>query len=261
MLRFLIWSFACILSLSALSNSKANAQSEARVDRLKNVDTRPAVRVDYFIDRDLHSLGEIIDSYRQANYLSNQDRVYISTKDPVSVGDRFTIVRDEGRVARRGIFGRVSAHRYSVRGYARVTQVFEDAIEAQLMNAADDIQKGDLLIPYRENIQYVKAQEPKEDVRGKILAGAQDTSLIGAYELSFIDKGEASGLKLNDRLTVYRRATEGSSGSNSVEIPIATLVIVDLSKDYATAYTLASVESFEPGALFKSDISEVRYLD
>lgn len=233
----------------------------SKLEKLENIDREPAVRVDYFIDRELKSMGEIIDSYRQATYLSNQDRVYISTKEPVSVGDRFTIVRDEGRVATNGLFGRVSAKRYSIRGYARVTQVFEDAIEAQLMNSGDDIQKGDLLVPYRENLQKVKAQEPTENVRGKVLAGAQDTSIIGAFELSFLDKGEKDGLRLNDRLTVYRRATEGSSASNSVEIPIATLVIVDVAENYSTAYTLASVEAFEPGALFKSDISEVRYLD
>lgn len=231
------------------------------IDRLEGVDQTPTVRVDHFVDRRIESVGRVIDSYRQASYLTTNDRIYISTTRPVSAGDRLTIIRDEGRVATHGIFVKSSARRYSIRGFARVTRVYTDAVEARIYDAQEAVEKGDLLVPYRSNMHRVQTREPQEDIRGKILAGAQDTGIIGAYEMAFLDQGAKAGLQLNDRLTVYRQATESGRASSSVEIPVATLVIVNLSDDFATAYTLASSEAFEPGARFKTSIPEIRFLD
>jgi len=244
-----------------VSFGSASAEELQKIERLEHVDKTPTIRLNHFIDRNVEEIGRVIGSYRQAMYLTDQDRVYLSTKKPVSVGDRFTVLRDEGRVSTSVLFGRTNAHRYSIRGYVRVTRVHPDAVEAVLYNVSDDIQKKDMLVPYMANTQAIKTQEPQSDIRGSILSSAEDTGIIGSYELTFLDKGQKAGLRLNDRLVVYRRATESGPATSSVEIPVATLVVVHLADDFATAYTLASSESFEPGSNFKADRTEVRYLD
>ncbi|TVQ77883.1 MAG: hypothetical protein EA369_08320 [Bradymonadales bacterium] len=253
-----------ILALSVFGLVLVGRESFAeleKIDRLSNVSKDVAVRVDYFVDQSLNPVGEIIDAFRQAEYLTERDRVYVRMNDPASVGDRFTIIRDLGRISSVRSRGSAGAKRFAIRGFLRITRVFEDAVEAVVYNVSDDVQRGDQLIPYRANTQSVQAREPESDIRGIVMAGAEDTGIIGSFELSFLNRGSKHGLRLNDRLVIYRRATETGRGSSAVEIPIATLVVVNLTENFATAYTLSSEGSFEPGSTFKTDRAEVRYLE
>lgn len=242
-------------------NGVLNAQT-SKIEELKRITRIPYVAPENIITDRFESLGKIVASHRNQRYLSNDDIVYLQMNKPVSVGDRFSVYADRGKVKVPGSWLQSKGRKIQILGYVLVTEVSSNWVTAKIYDAKEDIMRGNEIGPLVDFSLAINPQEPKSMIRGRILSAAKNSHMIGSYEFAFIDKGKADGLQINDRLYVYRSGDSFKNiNSNLPEIPVAELVVVQLDEHVGTVYTLNSHESFEAGAAFKSAISEVKYLD
>jgi hypothetical protein len=252
------------LSLS-LRLTRAVAEDSEDFELKKNsIISQPAeVIIENIIVEDLKPLGSIIGSYKKQRYLTNMDAVYLKLKtSSVSVGDRFMVYNDLGGVKVPGAFFKRTGKNIEIKGYLQVSEVTPSAVIAKIYDSNIDINIGDLLGPMMDDlIVKVAPQEPTVTLSGKILASAKDTKFVGPYEFAYIDKGKADGLRVNDRLFVYRTGDGSQSVTKDLpQVNVAELTVAHLSEHHATVYCLGSSESFEMGSDFKTARTEVRYL-
>lgn len=221
------------------------------------------INLEFLITDELEPLGKIASSYRKAAYLSNGDPVYLDLGDyPASKGDRFSIVQSYGPVKSWQGSDSYDAQRIQVKGFVEITKITPTTVVGVIREATQDVNLEDLIVPFIDLQVEVDPKEPKKEVRGRVIDAATLTAMMGAHSFAFINKGSKDGLKVNDRLFVYR--TGDGSSAIDIDLPevnIAELVVVNTSKEFATVYTLGGRETFRAGSNFKSAISEERYVD
>jgi len=167
-----------------------------------------------------------------------------------------------GNVEKPGSLFSTSGERIHILGYVRVTAVKPGIIVAKIYGAKEDIDRGNWIAPLIDRRVKVDPHNCKKDVRGIILSAAGPNNLIGSYQFTFLNKGSADGLNVNDKLYIYRKGTSAPGvDADLPEVNVAELVVVATTDKYATAYTLGGMEHFEAGAHFKTAVPETHYLD
>lgn len=253
---------AYIFFFSILTPSFALQAKPSKLDELKKVTGQPSVSPRNIMTQNFKSIGEVSGSNRDSNYLTNGDSIFLKMNVPVSVGDVFSIFKDLGPIKKSYRFKDNSVNRIQLLGEVYITDVKSGWVVGTIMNAEEDIQRGNQIgRPLNLKIQ-LNPQEPQSPLRGKILGGSEGEQMIGTHRFTFIDKGSSDGLRVNDRLFVLRESEKiNKEDKNFPEIPIAEIIVVHLDDHYATAYVLGGSENFQAGASFKTAISEEKYLD
>jgi len=256
------FSLALFLLVLVYSANQLRADDFGKIEKLSLVDKTPTVEFEYFISNDFKGIGKIVASWVQADFLTNDDTVYLKLDRPASPGDRFGIYRKMDKVddPSSSFSG---GHRIHYIGNVRILEVKEKVIVGKIYNAKENISRGDIVGEMMDASLKIQPQEPSQMVRGRVMSPAAPIHMSGTYEFAFINKGSKDGLKANDLLYVYRKGTgrKGISESDLPEVNVASLVVVNTSENFSTVYSLTGIEPFEKGAQFKSAINEVRYLD
>lgn len=226
-------------------------------------DGKPKVSLENIAVKNPESVGMVVGSYKKVNYLTNGDTVYLKMENPsLSKGDRYTVFVDQGGIRPVGSHFSTIGHKILVKAYVEITRVLPKTIEAKIYDATSEVVIGDKLMPLMNPEVVIDPQMPKENIEGRILEGAHDVSLIGSHEFAFIDRGLQDGLRINDRLFVYRTVDGGSEIKKDLpQINIAELVVVHADQKLATVYCLGASDKFESGAAFKTAQTDVTYLD
>jgi hypothetical protein len=257
-----LFALTILLMAKNLAAETQSGETDFDVKRYDFQKTDAKVTLEHLLVDKLDSLGTIGGSFLNASFLRDDDLVYLKLKNPaVSVGDRFLLGADEGPVPIPGKFGKQVGRSLLIKGYAEVTKIVKQSVVAKLYDTSMNITVGDLVLDLFDQNFKIEPREPEKMVRGLVLRSAKNLGAIGAYDFVYIDRGEKDGLRLNDRLFVYRTA-EGARVLDKERPPvnIAELVVVHLAEHAATAYVRGAEDSFSAGAHFRSAISEVKFL-
>lgn len=262
MIRFIFVVFFTVVSLVlAFQLRRAWAEEEFDIKQNRFISEPATLHMENLILDKMEDLGTIVGSYKNVVYLTNEDAVYLKMKNPVSVGDKFSVYRDMGAVDVPGTFIKKAGRSIWIKGYVVVTAIEANTVVAKIYDANIDVLKGDKIGPNWELSVKISPQEPKHSIRGMILASAKDTKFIGPFEFAYLNKGSDDGLELNDRLFVFRTGDGKEEISKDLpEVNIAELVVTHLGPKTATAYCMGATESFGAGSTFKSAKSEVKYI-
>ena len=103
----------------------------------------------FISDLRLKGIGIILDNKDQKQLMGDDDVIYVAfkTAEPVSVGEKFTVIRDGGYV-RNPISQKRIGIRYKVVGNIQVIDQFGNFYSAKIIECFDAIVKGDLIHPY-----------------------------------------------------------------------------------------------------------------
>lgn len=242
------------------------AEDMGKIEKLSQVNRSPFVPLEYLMLSKMESSGKIVASYRQAENLANNDKVYVDMGGtPVSVGDRFTVLKSLGPVKKpnEGAFSKGRGQRIQILGSLRVTNILPDMVEGILYDCTEDVMIGNHVVPLMTTQIEIKPTEPVSVVEGEVLAPAGINHMSASYEMVFLNRGSSHGLQVNDKLHIVRKG-EGAKGKLRDKLPdeaVAELVVIHTSDKFSTAYVRSAVETFESGARFRSAKSQEVYLD
>lgn len=166
--------------------------------------------------------------------------------DSVQVGDRFSIVREVGSV--KNDDGEEVAHRYLVLGVAQVTKTSEEHFdEVNIVQSWQEINRGDMLIPYERQLKVVKQTAATTDGVAKVVDTMRPGSIFGEQNYVFINKGAADGIHSGNRFFAYQRFEglhlDQVDSALDEKIPwsrVGQMMVIDVRENYSTALIIDS---------------------
>jgi len=185
--------------------------------------------------------------------VGTRDRVYVQPtgKMPFKSGDRFTIFRtlDTIRDIETGMA--LGIEHYIV-GILEINDVQPEFAMAKVVDSYRHIEKGDLLVPYKERSPKIKISESKRDFNGKIIAGVQNQALIGAMDIVFVDQGRKDGIKTGQYYGLYYHEEAVLNKKEKVATPLfpidmGSILILHVEETTATGLVTAAKKDIEPG--------------
>ena len=175
--------------------------------------------------RDKHVIGDSYAPY--ATRFQTGSTIYLAGKD-ISVGDRYTILREISDTNRQTIFPSQRklqeqlGHLYQELGIAVVKKITEKGIVAEIEFACDTTVSGDFLVPFEQREQlyfrpgkkFVAYGVPRSRPSGVIVQGKEFDVELGKGNIAYVNLGAKDGLKPGD----YLRIVRGYSKSSMPEI-------------------------------------------
>jgi LysM repeat protein len=168
------------------------------------VKIRPLVDANLYISsgylaNTVNDLGSVTGSPSKKNLSGTNDLVYLTTKEPAKIGDRFYVIR------KREVIHPISKARagnlVQILGVAEVTIIKQGETIAKILKSYEEITLTNLLIPYSDMPPPVVPKpyrRPK--VEGYIVAARDMRHNNGMFDIVYLDKGKNAGLEVGDLL-------------------------------------------------------------
>ncbi len=105
----------------------------------------------FFSNVDYRGMGMILESKEGKSLMAEGDIVYLVLKsnESVLIGSKYTIVHPSERI-RHPIVDRKIGRRYNISGNLQIIDRFGRFFTARVIEAFQEIQKGDLILPYQK---------------------------------------------------------------------------------------------------------------
>jgi hypothetical protein len=103
----------------------------------------------FFSDVNLKGIGQVLESREGKNVVSAGDICYIglNLREPVKIGDKFTTLNaQQDRITSEIVYGK----RYNITGIIQVIDQNGPFFTAKVVEAFQEISKGDLIMPYNK---------------------------------------------------------------------------------------------------------------
>ena len=226
--------------------------------------------VGFTTDEEIKYVGRIVASPKQANMLAELDTAWIgfgedgytpkerdtmgdsemtaleNPENEVKVGDRFAIVRKVGTITDEGDEEKVVGTKYLMLGTLRVTEIKDKYLDvAEITQSWREIQRGDLLIPYEQQLKQVSPTKADRNMVATVSDVINPIQVIGEHQYAMVNKGAEDGLRPGYRFFAYQR-DEGlrpQLEASDDQIPytlVGQLMIIDVREHFSTAIVIDS---------------------
>lgn len=184
---------------------KAVIKPPMEEERLVGPDIRVASG---YISKTVPYEGEISGSPSARALFGTGDEVYIKSAQPVTVGQKFYVIRNTGSV-KHPVNGDWLGYLVSVVGVLEVEKVGDEKVTARVSASFDAMKTGDVLDAYYEMEPLVLDDPPrKPQIEGAVVASRYFRVLNGMFDVVYIDKGKDDGLLAGDALMTVARGSE-----------------------------------------------------
>ncbi|MBI5103337.1 MAG: LysM peptidoglycan-binding domain-containing protein [Nitrospirae bacterium] len=171
---------------------------------LKPLVGRNALIASGYIADSVKGIGRVDGSPSDRSLFGNNDIIYIKTELPVSIGDKFYILR-VGPLVTHPVTGKAAGYLVETRGIAEVIKFENGATKARISEMFDDIQVNDLLEAYYQLPPALAPAVPrKPDINGTVLTSRSLRLVSGNLDIVYIDKGSLDGIETGDVLQTLR---------------------------------------------------------
>lgn len=208
--------------------------------------------------QEIQAAGKITGSFSEGEMLTVPDTIYLNfpNKAQAKLGDRYLIFRSAGEVkhpAKQGTQG----HLTLVLGVARVTKLEGEMVSARIERAFQEINRGDLVGPYGEELVRDVTPKPNEkQLSGYILTTLTPyLTIYGEQHVVVIDLGRADGVQTGNTFSVIRQGEGGGKFVNPAKgqdkrYPVETVascVAVEVKEKASTCLLLHSMRELVAG--------------
>lgn len=256
-----------IFFLYLVGTGRALDQEQEQEQKSKEKIKKPRIyREDYPIisDSDLYCsfflLGEekleakIVSTEKkdEMKLLTDADIFYIDRgKEAGFEVDQIHLILEIGPEIQKPLTDKKLGHLGFKRGRARIIEVGEKWGKAVVEKSCGRVMVGDFLIPFEEKEVLMKGA-PKKDIQEETSPWGNVVYLEGNYRIisrdqsALIDLGSEDGLRVGDRMNVYKKASK--------ELPpklIGELILINTQSKTSTVKVLSSIDSIQLGDLVR----------
>jgi hypothetical protein len=216
------------------------------------VEARPLVDANLFfssgyIASRVDDLGRVAGSPSRKNLFGTNDFIYLVTKEPAKIGDKFYAAR------KREIIHPVKKSRVGdlvqILGVAEVAIIKQGETVAKILKSYDEIITGDLLIPYSDTPPPVVPKPyRKPNIKGYVVAARDMRQNNAMFDVVYLDQGKNAGLEVGDVLRAIS-VEKQLEGFTKIEhkYPHGLVQIIKVYDTTSVAIIQQSVDSVLPG--------------
>lgn len=187
--------------------------------------------------------------------LGTGDRMYLKLlrPDEVAPGDTFTIYRRDHEVFHPK-YGTYLGNLITIIGLVTVLDITRDIAAVRVVRSYDSIAPGDYAMRFAPPADEGASEggQPVPDTPGVIVDLPPQRTLIGQYHIVYIDWGREEGLRIGDRLEVFRIA------AGLPKRTIGELKVLALEDHTGTAQIVRSFATFIRGDQFTYKESQIQ---
>ncbi len=195
----------------------------------------------------ISELGVIIRSYEDKILISQGDKVLISFKRPVKVGEKLYVYR-ESEPIKNPLTGKLIGYRIEILGEVEIKVKGEKKASGIIKTSFAPISPGDKIQTFKFPGDEVILKRCKRPLKGMIIAVNRSISRFARYNIVYIDKGEADGVERGNLFVVYEEKAKG------IEEEKGRLLILATQKDTSTALVIESKKPMKIGDLIRGEI-------
>ncbi len=205
----------------------------------------------FLTERSILPVGRLESSPEEKDMLTFPDKVYVSITDDEETrlrkGKVYALLRHEGTILDEEDDDIVRARRYRVVGALRITSLGqgERLHNAVIVQAWEEIQRGDILYPYERQLLRVAPAKANTTVVGRIENTLERRTLFGEQFYLLVNRGRRDGVRVGNRFFAYDR-WDGRSSRDSDDIArlpferIAQILVIHVEEEYATCIVTQS---------------------
>jgi hypothetical protein len=184
--------------------SRAPSEGRSLVDRRRGLPSDSVFLRDqgWIRDDSDEVWGEVTGAAEDKMFLADFDEVYlhVAPGHDVHLGQELSIFRPIHPSSATGTI-------VQIEGTARIDQwnSRDRVARAQVVESLNVVERGARVGPLGRRFEVVPARRNDTEVQAHVLASVHPNEFYGQNQVLFIDKGEAAGLKLGNRLFIVRR--------------------------------------------------------
>jgi hypothetical protein len=226
---------------------------------LQMADRGLSVAVGGFITgRAVSSVGKLEYSPEGKDMLTFPDRVYFSLNtgenQRVKRGKVYAILRSKGFVYEDGDEDKPVGTKFHIVGAVRVVETGEGGTlhTAVVVQAWEEIYRGDLLFPYERQLLRVAPSVATKTVVGEIVDTISRADLFGQHFYVFLNRGENHDVRVGNRFFAYFRS-DGRSSLDEDDVRklpferVAQILVIQTEDNYSTGLVVQSRRELDVG--------------
>ena len=202
-----------------------------------------------YIADTVNDLGMIVGSPSKKNIFGTSNYIYVNTKEPAKVGDKYSIVRKKKII--HPVTKSVVGDMVQMLGVAEVEIIKQGEVVARILKSYEEAILGDLLIAYADMPPPVVSKPyRKPNIEAYVVAARNMTINNGMFDIVYLDKGKNAGLAVGDLLRAISIEKQ-LEGFTMVEhkYPRGAVQVLKVYDRTSVAIIRQSVDSIEPGHL------------
>lgn len=196
--------------------SEGEKPSPASVKLLPLID-RSILVASGFIADSVSAVGNISGAPDRILF-GNNDIVYVKIDKPVKVGERFYVIKAGGLI-RHPVTNKKIGYLVEMSGVVEIIRLENRDILAKITEMFDDMQSGDLLVPYYEiNPPLTTGEFRKPDITGYVVASRYGHLGNAKLNIVYIDKGLKDGVDAGDIVKTVNIIDDHKVTTGSIQI-------------------------------------------
>lgn len=191
--------------------------------------------------------GEDSYSDEEKEDIDEEDReTFQQTEGEIKVGDTYAIVRPMGEVTANDDDETVVGHKYIMLGSLQVQEVSDKYLDTAIITQSwFEIERGDLLIPYEQQLRQVQLIQSEQNLVAEIVDTVEPRSVLGEMHYVLINKGAEDDVRVGNRFYIFqkREGLQKLDEQADEKIPwqrIGQVLVIDIKENYSTGIIIDS---------------------
>lgn len=163
--------------------------------------------------RELEEAGVLENARTDAFLITHLDTVFVRFKkrDSVALGEKYVLFRTTQEIM-HPLTGRKLGYLTDFLGTLKVVSVDDKLVTAQVMEAWEPIERGDLVGPFGERlVDQVVPRRNEQEVKGHVITPLIPyLTILGEHHFLVVDKGSKDGVQLGNTFTIIRQVDMGA---------------------------------------------------
>ena len=143
---------------------------------------------------------------------------------------------------------------HNIKGVVEITEILQEnpmIAEGRVTSAFQEINIGDLLMPYKRRSPKITLTQSPEGIDGKILVTQKHATIFADGTIAFIDKGEKDGIQPGQRYSIYYPEDLDDFVK---KIDAGSLIVLHIEKTTSTVLITNSDKALEPGVKIRTPL-------
>lgn len=222
---------------AAIPQSTAASAAESSETTLK----APA-GVGFISMEQLDGIGTVVDTVDNRILISERDKVFLQMKQPVGVGEKFTLFELADPVIHPAT-GQPFGYRVRDLGMVEVTEIGTQVATGIVRRSFREIRRGAKLIPYVVPTTEISLKQATQPIQGYLVDAYTPRATQGQNDIVFLDLGSADGLAVGNLVYISRsrQASERADKSLQLQLPdllAGSAIVIEAREHTATALIL-----------------------
>lgn len=241
---------------SSAEESSTTAEQEAAKSQEKNAVAKSEKK--FLVDKNVYTAsGYMTDAIPDNGFIAEspsgyaifgaEDIVSLVLDHPGKLGDKYYVIKASDAVEHPST-GKEMGYVITIAGVAEIIKIGKDETLARITQNFSEMKKGDRLQSFYALEPPLAAESYRSpDIKGSVVASANNAAIQAMYDIVYIDKGCKDGIQPGDLFSTYRLKWQSADAEL---IPNGAIQVISCKDHTSTAVITKSTNYLSKGNLF-----------